>query len=266
MAAGVTVAVAQRAQNFSRLGLEFFFFSRNVGDHVIHRVKRRHTWVTRAGKSLHRYNAGGLDAESIVNGLEREHQASGRTIWICREEAGSEATRFALHIHEFAMIGIYFGDEQRNVGLHAVIAAIADDRVTGARELFFGWTSDGGIERRETKIAIEAGAQGLYRKAPLLPEVSDAVDAPAHDIGVAFPGRAFRCGESRHAKPRMVVKTLNICWPTVPVAPRYSYAKLLHRTQLRASGPMRVPVCSGRNVLRTRKAIPFCCNGSMVRG
>ena len=59
------------------------------------------------------------------------------------------------------MRGVHFRNEQRDVGIHAVILGIADDGIAGAGEIFFGGARDGRIERGENEVALERGIETL---------------------------------------------------------------------------------------------------------
>ena len=71
------------------------------------------------------------------------------------DEAAVVAAILLLQRNGIEMRGVDFGNEQRNVGIHAVIARVADDRIAGAGEVFFGGTGDGRIERGKNEVAIE---------------------------------------------------------------------------------------------------------------
>ena len=77
---------------------------------------------------------------------------------------------------------VHFRDQERNVGIHAVIAGIADDWIAGAGEFLFGWACDAGIERGEDEIAVESRLEALH----------DEITRCLRDGRVEMPARGFR--------------------------------------------------------------------------
>src|SRR5258708_40231049 len=77
------------------------------------------------------------------------------------DEASVVAAIFLLNRNGVEMSGVYFGDEQGNIGIHAVIARIADDGIAGASEILLGRTCDGRIERGEDEVAVEREIETL---------------------------------------------------------------------------------------------------------
>lgn len=106
------------------------------------------------------------------------------------------------------MGGVYFGNEQRDVGIHAVIAGIADDGIAGAGKNFFGFASDGRIERGEDEVAVESRVETLDN------EVASGfrdrrVEMPADGFGVGLAGRTLRGGDFGEIEPGMIAEHLN---------------------------------------------------------
>src|SRR5260221_3130029 len=56
---------------------------------------------------------------------------------------------------------VHLGNQQRNVGIHAMVLRVADDGITGAREVLFGGPGHGRIERGENEIASETRVQAF---------------------------------------------------------------------------------------------------------
>src|SRR5262249_6760334 len=103
------------------------------------------------------------------------------------------------------MRGIDLGDEQGNVGIHAVISGIADNGVAGASEVFFRGTRHGRIERGEDEVAIER------RIEPLNDEIAShgrnrSVQVPIYGACVRLTGRTLGGGNFGEFKPRVIYK------------------------------------------------------------
>src|SRR6266849_6854173 len=106
------------------------------------------------------------------------------------------------------MGGIDFGNEQRNVGIHAVIAGIADDGIASAGELLFGGTGDGRIERGKDEVAVEGGIEALYDEAA--GGFGDGrVEMPANGFGVGFAAGTLGGGDFGEVEPGMIAEHLN---------------------------------------------------------
>ena len=112
-----------------------------------------------AGNGLQGDDENFLQAEGVGQRLEHQHEAGCGTIGIGHDEAGVVAALLLLHADGVEMRGVHFGNQQRNVGIHAVIFGVADDGIAGAREFFFGGASDAGIERGKNEIAVEGGLE-----------------------------------------------------------------------------------------------------------
>src|SRR5712692_3980608 len=91
-------------------------------------------------------------------------ETGGGAIGIGDDEAGVVAAILLLDGNSVEMGGIHFRNEQGDIGIHAVIAGIADDGIPRAGEILFGSSGDGRIERRENKIAIEREVKTFYDK------------------------------------------------------------------------------------------------------
>jgi hypothetical protein len=99
------------------------------------------------------------------------------------------------------------GNEQRNVGIHAVILGITDDGIACASEIFFSGACNARIEGGKDEIAFEVGieafddkAAGGFRDGP--------VEMPAYRLGVILTGRAFGRGHLCQLEPRMASEKL----------------------------------------------------------
>jgi len=63
------------------------------------------------------------------------------------------------------MRGVHFRNEQRNIGVHAVIPGIADHGIARAGEILFGGAGDGRIERGKNEVAVEREVQAFDHEA-----------------------------------------------------------------------------------------------------
>ena len=100
------------------------------------------------------------------------------------------------------MRGVDFGNEQRNVGIHAVIPRVADDGIAGAGEIFFGGACDRRIKRGENEVAIEIGFESLDDESA--GGIGDRrFEMPLDRFGVGFAGRTLGGSDFGEGKPRM---------------------------------------------------------------
>ena len=98
---------------------------------------------------------------------------------------------------------VHFGDQKRNVGIHAVILRIADDGIAGAREFFFGWAGDARIERGENEIAVECWLESFARRDFAL-ACGIGVSRCQRAASAYVFRRAFRSCDRGEFKPRMI--------------------------------------------------------------
>jgi hypothetical protein len=106
------------------------------------------------------------------------------------------------------MLGVDFGNEQGNVGVHAVIAGVADDGIADAGEIFFGGAGDGRIERGENEVAIEIGFEAFDDE--IARGVRDgSFEIPADGFGVSSAGRALGGGDFRELEPGMIAEEMD---------------------------------------------------------
>src|SRR6266851_6472389 len=103
---------------------------------------------------------------------------------------------------------IHFGNEQRNIAMHTVIARIADDGIAGASEILFGGTGDGRIKRGENEVAVEGGVETLDDEAAGRFR-NGRVQMPASGFSVGLAGRTLGGGNFGKVKPGMSAEHLN---------------------------------------------------------
>src|SRR5260370_30460680 len=89
------------------------------------------------------------------------------------------------------MSGVHFGNEQRDVGIHAVIARIADDGIAGAGKILLGGARDGRIESGKDEVAVERRVETLDDE--IAGGLGDGrVEMPANGCGAGIAGAALR--------------------------------------------------------------------------
>src|SRR5260370_10289452 len=106
------------------------------------------------------------------------------------------------------MRGVHFRNEQRNIGVHAVIPGIADDGIARAGEILFGGASDGRIERRKNEVAVEREVEAFNDEAAR-GIGNRRVEVPANGFGVSSTRRTLGGGNFGKVKPRMIAEHLN---------------------------------------------------------
>src|SRR5712691_23377 len=106
------------------------------------------------------------------------------------------------------MGSVHFGNEERYIGIHAVIPAIADDGITRAGEIFFGRAGDGRIERGKHKVAVEREVETFDDEAAR--SVRDRrVEMPVHGFSVSLAGGTLGGRHFGELEPGMIAEHLN---------------------------------------------------------
>ncbi len=120
---------------------------------------------------------------------------------------------------ELQVIRIDFGDEQRHVALHAVIARIRDHDVAGLGEGPLDFGGDGGVHGGKQQPRRVAGLAFFDR------EIGDGIGRRRRDA-ISWR-REYLLPAERSLAPSHVrsnhgwpSRNLMKCWPTMPVAPR----------------------------------------------
>ncbi len=110
------------AEQLLRLKLHFFFFTTDEGDDVALDIHRGHAGVSSAGNGLKSDDEDFLEAEGIGERFQYKDKAGGGAIGIGDDKTGAVAAILLLHGNGVEMGGVYFGNEQRDIRVHAVIA------------------------------------------------------------------------------------------------------------------------------------------------
>ncbi len=103
------------------------------------------------------------------------------------------------------MAGVDFSDDERDVGLHAIVAGIGDDDVTGLGKFAFNFGSDGGVHSRED----ETGRTGRLRFGD-----NDfggfgrdiAIETPGCSVFELLTGGAITGSEPSQSEPGMALQ------------------------------------------------------------
>ena len=106
------------------------------------------------------------------------------------------------------MLGIYFGNHQRYVLVHAKGARVRDDSAAGRRKCWLQFPSYIGVKCRENHLrrVIRRGRRHRHRRDPIR---EGRVQLPLHNIAVSLSARLIACREPRHFKPRVMLEELN---------------------------------------------------------
>ena len=115
-----------------RLGLDLLLLAAaDVGDHVVRDVQGGDAGVAGAGEGLQRDHGHALEAERAVQRGQGHGQADHAAVRVGDDVAAARA--LALHGQRVEVVGVDLGDEQRHVGVHAVVARVGDHGVALAR-------------------------------------------------------------------------------------------------------------------------------------
>jgi len=109
------------AEEFLRLGFHFFFLAADERDDVGVNVHGGNAGIARAGDGLQGDDEDFLEAEGVGERFQDENEAGGGAVRIGDDEAGVVAAVFLLERDGVEMGGVDFGNEERDVGIHAVI-------------------------------------------------------------------------------------------------------------------------------------------------
>ncbi len=110
-------------------------------------------------------------------------------------------TRTSPAVEQF----VHFRNQQRHVGIHAVISRVADHGIAGAREILFCAARDRRIERGKNKVALQRRREASYHQVAGS-SGNRRVEMPANGLRIRFPGRALGGGYFGQLEPRMIRK------------------------------------------------------------
>src|SRR6202171_2389014 len=250
------------AKQFLRLGLHLFFFAADERDHVPLNVHGSYARITCADRGLKRHDKNLLETESICERLENENESCGGAVWIGDNESGFVSAIFLLERNRIKVRDVHLGNQQRHIRIHPVISRIADDRIPGARKIFFSPARNRRIECGKNEVALQRRAQTPDHQVARN-SGNRRVEMPAHCFSLGLPGRTFRGCDFGEFKPRMIREQAHDTLTDQASRAEHADAKLLlqsrrlpaHTTSSCCAGPMRVPRKWGLNVLRTQTVI-----------
>jgi hypothetical protein len=196
------------AEELLRLGLHLFFFAVDERNDVAVDVHGSDAGITRARNRLQSDDENFLEAEGISERLQDKHETRCGTIRIRDDEAAVIATVFPLQRNRIEMRRVDLGNEQRNVGIHAVVLGVANNGITGSGEVFFGRPGDGRIERGKNEIASEIRVEALDGETSRFCW-NRGVEMPANGVSVAFAGGALGGGDLGELEPGMIGQELH---------------------------------------------------------
>ncbi len=124
-------ATADGAEHLLRFGFDFLFFAAaDMRDDVAENVPRGHAGISSARYRLHRRDQRFLKAE-LTERCERHRENDRRAVRI-RDDAAGPFARVALPVQQVEMVGVHFGNQQRNGRFHPVVARVAHDGAAGS--------------------------------------------------------------------------------------------------------------------------------------
>ena len=145
-----------------------------------------------------------IDAETVEERLERAHQADRTAIRVRNDKSVAAV----LKIDQPRMVRVHFGNEQRNVFGHAVIARIRNHRIARPRKKRLDLPRRGRIQAREYEIGVEVRRSRHDLHACDARRNSRGPD-PVRRVRIPLPGGTRRSGEGRNLEPGMSVKDFN---------------------------------------------------------
>ena len=108
---------------------------------------------------------------------------------------------------EFQVIGVDFGDEQRHIALHAMVARIRDHDVPGLGESALNFGGDGGVHGGKEQAGRVAGLAVLHGE--IGDGIGDDAEVPCHGVAVLLAGGAVAGAEPDEIEPGMSLEKLD---------------------------------------------------------
>jgi len=115
----------------------------------------------------------------------------------------AEAALLALPREHIEMVRINFGNQERNVGIHAERGSIADHGISGARETFFRCTCDIRGQAGENHVTIKRRLRRLHHHR--FHEGGHVANQPPRTgLPICFSLRTVRRCQRRHLETWMI--------------------------------------------------------------
>ena len=116
----VHASAGKPTQQLAHLFLQLLFLVLDERHHIAQNVQRSHAGITRSAHRLHGRHKQALDAEALLQRLQRQHQANRATVGIGHDISAGLVTRGsllapALPLNQRQMVGIHLRNHQRHV-------------------------------------------------------------------------------------------------------------------------------------------------------
>ena len=169
-------------------------------------VHRGDTRIARAGDGLQRGDHDSL-MPNCFSGAERQRQHDGGAVRI-GDDLPLPAARPLLPRDDLQVIGIDLGNQQRHIGLHAVVARVRDDDVAGCGERPLDFGGDRCIHRGEHEARRIAGLRTLDVRSATSSGMAPS-SRQRRRVAVLLAGGAIARADPRQLEPRMVLQKLD---------------------------------------------------------
>ena len=119
------------------------------------------------------------------------------------------AARPLLRVEECQMAGIHFRNDERHIGIHAMIARIGHDDVAGLRELAFNLGGDGGVHSGEHEARSSSRGFGIGDNDFGRMRRDIAIETPGGCIFEFLAGGTITRSEPSEIEPGMTLQETN---------------------------------------------------------
>jgi dGTPase len=200
-------SIGEVAQDLERLALDLLLLApADVGHDVVGNVHGRHARIAGSGQRLQCHDLHAGQREGPMQGGEGHGQAGHAAVRVRDDVAPARA--LALDGYGLEVARVDFGDEERNVGIHPVVAGVRHHRVVVGREQGFHLSRHRRVEAREEKSRA---------KWPFCPQYRErrntgggrSRQAPGAGLAIGLPGGAVRGGEFGHLEPGVMLEELH---------------------------------------------------------
>ena len=134
-----------------------------------------------------------------LRGARAHGHRDGRAVGV-GDDCAVPAAILALDRNQPEMIGVDFGDQQRHVGIHAVIARVGDNQAARRGESLLDGAGDRGIhggEHQPRRVSRRGGVNDSIRNRG----GDVAVERPTGGFAVGFARAAFAGAEPGEIEP-----------------------------------------------------------------
>ncbi len=139
-----------------------------------------------------------------MQGGNGERDDDRRAVRIRHDRTGPAAA-LPLQLQQRQLIGVDLRDQERHVGIHAMVACIAEHDPPSPREGLLDLARHTGIEGGEDDRRIDRRRIAGHHRERAHVRGHGGAD-PAGGVGVRASSAAFRRGHGAELEPRMVVK------------------------------------------------------------